>query len=225
MRANPVSFDDHYTQPRMFYVSLSPVEQQHLTEAFTFELSKCTVPAIRERMLGSLANVDPDLCAIVAAGLGLPAPKPTIEPADVTPSPALSQLPPGPGPIAGRVIGIVAGPGADLAGIGKLRKAIEAAGAIVRVVAPIGGSLRKGARSELIERTFLTTRSIEYVAGGSGGLTDVRLTGLVVNRRRGGRRRRRPRGRGCESRRPRGQGRRAGRSARRRRPRGPARRG
>jgi catalase len=81
------------------------------------------------------------------------------------------------------VIGIVAGPGADLAGIGKLRKAIEAAGAIVRVMAPIGGSLRNGARSELIECTFLTTRSIEYdavvVAGGSGGLADVRLTLLL----------------------------------------------
>ena len=74
VRSSPVSFGDHFTQPAMFYRSLTPLEQAHLVEAFTFELGKCYEQAIKERELQVLANVDADLCAQVAAGLGLPAP-------------------------------------------------------------------------------------------------------------------------------------------------------
>jgi len=181
VRANPVSFDDHYTQATLFWRSMSPVEQAHIVEAFTFELSKVYEKPIRERVLGVLANVDAELCARVAAGLGLPVPDG--DPArGVVPSPALSQVPTESGPIAGRVVGVVAGPGADLAGIGKLRKAVEARGAVLHVVAQIGGELAKGRAKETVERTFLATRSIEYdavvVADGVTG-TDPRLTVLL----------------------------------------------
>jgi catalase len=182
IRANPVSFDDHFSQATLFYASMSPIERVHLIEAFTFELGKVYEQAIRERALEVLANVDAGLCVQVAAGLGLPAP--AGKPADgVQPSPALSQIVTVPGPITGRVIGIVAAPGADLAGIGKVRKALAAQGAFVRVIAPVGGVLKKGAASEIIERTLLTTRSVEYdailVAGGTGGLADIKLSVLL----------------------------------------------
>ena len=72
VRAQPASFDDHFSQATMFYRSLSPIEQNHVVEAFTFELGKVCEQAIKERELQVLANVDTDLCAQVAAGLGLP---------------------------------------------------------------------------------------------------------------------------------------------------------
>ena len=104
-------------------------------------------------------------------------------PTTVKPSAALSQLIVTPGPITGRTVGIVAGPGSDLAGIGKVRAAIEAEGAFVRVIAPVGGTLTKGARTEIVERTLLTTRSTEYdavlIAGGAGALADIKLTVLL----------------------------------------------
>jgi len=65
---------------------------------------------------------------------------PDAGPADVVPSPALSQVYAEPGPIAGRVIGVVATPGADLAGIAALRRALAARGAVLRVVGPSVGS-------------------------------------------------------------------------------------
>lgn len=181
VRAQPLSFDDHFTQPAMFYRSLSPVEQDHLAEAFTFELGKCFEQAIKERELQVLANVDTALCEKVAAGLGLPAPKGN-PPTDVTPSPALSQVYAEPGPIAGRKIGIIADAGSDLASVAKLVKAILAKGAVPLVTAPVGGVLRSGRRSVIVERTFLTARSIEFdavlVAAGTTA-TDVKLTVLL----------------------------------------------
>src|ERR1700678_158786 len=170
VRESPVSFDDHFTQPAMFYRSLTPLEQAHIVEAFTFELGKCYEQAIKERELQVLANVDADLCAQVAAGLGLPAPSGSPAP-DAGLSPALSQVVTEPGPIAGRKIGLIADAGSDLVGIAKLAQALEKAGATALVIAPVGGVLGSGARKQTVDRTLLTTRSVEFdalvVAGGT----------------------------------------------------------
>ena len=182
VRANPVSFDDHFTQAAMFYRSLTPLEQAHIVEAFTFELGKCYEQAIKERELQVLANVDADLCAQVAAGLGLAAPNGS-PPADVILSPALSQVVTEPGPIAGRKIGVIADAGADLAGIGKLRAAAAKLGASVLVIAPAGGVLGRGARQEPVDRTLLTARSVEFdalvIAGGTTSSGDIKLVLLL----------------------------------------------
>src|SRR6202522_3509302 len=182
VRASPASFEDHFTQPAMFYRSLTPLEQAHIVEAFTFELGKCYEQALKERELPVLADVDTRLCEQVAAGLGLPAPAGS-PPEDVTLSPALSQMVTEPGPIAGRKIGVIASVGADLAGIDKLRKAAAKLGASVLVVAPAGGVLSHGARQETVERTLLTARSVEFdavvVAGGTTPSGDIKLVLLL----------------------------------------------
>lgn len=163
VRAAPVSFADHFSQASLFFRSLTPVEQSHVVEAFTFELGKVFEQEIKERELAVLADVDDDLCSQVAAGLGLPAPKGA--PArDVVVSPALSQIIDEPGPIEGRKVGVIADAGADLVGIAKLRRALAKFGAEVLVIAPIGGTLTNGAEDLVVDRTLLTTRSIEFDA-------------------------------------------------------------
>ncbi|BBH68959.1 catalase [Actinoplanes sp. OR16] len=179
IRENPASFADHYSQAALFYHSLTPLEQEHMVEAFTFELGKCYETPIRERMLTVLAKVDAGLTAKVAAGLGLPAPQGE-PPAEVTPSPALAQITDKLWPIAGRIVGVIAGPGADLSGIDALRKALKPQGVVVRVIAPIGGVLDG---KEIVERTFQTARSVEFdavvVADGAGKLVDLQVTVLL----------------------------------------------
>jgi catalase len=182
VRAQPVSFDDHFSQATMFYRSLSPIEQTHVVEAFTFELGKVYEQAIKERELQVLANVDTDLCEQVAAGLGLPAPKG--KPAqDVLISPALVQLLAEPGPIDGRKIGIIADAGSDLAGIAALIKAAEGLGVTALVIAPVGGVLKAGRRKITVDRTLATARSIEFdalvVAGGTTPSHDIKLVVLL----------------------------------------------
>ncbi|MCW2691979.1 MAG: catalase [Mycobacterium sp.] len=181
-RAKPVSFDDHFTQATLFWRSMTPTEQAHIVEAYSFELSKCSVVEIRERMLGHLANIDADLCERVAANLGLPAPSGS--PAtDVTPSRALSMITNVPSPVAGRVVGVVAVPGADLAGVAVLRKALNAEGVILRVIAPTAGEVATGTSTELVERALPATRSVEFdavlLANGTGQLRDEKLTILL----------------------------------------------
>ncbi|RBY79543.1 catalase HPII [Geodermatophilus sp. TF02-6] len=177
VRASQSSFEDHFSQPAMFYASLSEPEKVHLTEAYTFELGKCYEQAVKERALGVLAKIDADLCEKVAAGLGLPAPEP--DPVEhLAPSPALRQVTDETFPVDGRIVGVVAGPDADVAGITALRTALEAESAVVKVIAPAGGTIGSGSGTEIVERTFLTARSVEFdavvVAAGAPKDKDVK---------------------------------------------------
>lgn len=70
-RVRPESFADHYSQASLFFRSQTPIEQQHIADSFTFELSKVMDPAIRERMVANLRNVSEDLASDIAAGLGM----------------------------------------------------------------------------------------------------------------------------------------------------------
>lgn len=155
---------------------MTPVEREHIIAAYTFELGKCYEQAVKERTLQVLANIDPVLCSEVAAGLGLPAPEPTVPLVDVEPSPALSQV----GqtwPVDGRIVGIVAGPDGDLEGVRAVREAVLAADMVPLVIAPAGGKLGSGEEALTVQRTYATARSVEFdallVAGVPGAGADA----------------------------------------------------
>jgi catalase len=144
-RLRPESFADHYSQARQFFVSQNEIEQQHIIDAFVFELSKCDKIAIRTRMVAGLRKVHEDLARSVASGLGLPELPKAISPAreplrDLPPSPALSILANGPESFAGRKIGVLVTDGADAAQLGELRSSAEREHVNVELIAPaVGG--------------------------------------------------------------------------------------
>jgi catalase len=142
LRGKPEKFADHYTQATLFYESQTAVEQAHIAGGFRFELSKLTVPAVRERMLSSLVNVSAELAAEVAAGLGIavPAAMPRVlaQPAkpEVTTSAALSLTAlPGDGGVRSRSVAILVADGVDGASIAIVQAALLAAGAKVHLIA------------------------------------------------------------------------------------------
>ena len=145
VRLRPESFADHYSQARQFFISQTPTEQRHIVMALTFELSKCENPAIRERMVAHLLNIDETLGAAVADKLGIETlPKPAdaaVAPRDDLPaSPALSIIENGPESFAGRKVGVLVSTGADAALLKKLQTAIEKEGAAMEVIAAkVGG--------------------------------------------------------------------------------------
>ena len=141
VRGKPEKFAEHFNQAALFYDSQSPPEQAHIIAAFRFELSKCTVPAIRERVVSMLRNVSGKLAGEVADGLGmsLPAPMPRalakpLKP-EVKKSPTLSLLArPGDGGVRTRKIALLVADGIDGAAVAAVQKALLAAGAVPRLV-------------------------------------------------------------------------------------------
>ncbi|APH73666.1 catalase [Aquibium oceanicum] len=145
VRLRAESFADHYSQARQFFDSQTAPEQKHIAMALTFELSKVETPAIRERMVSHLLNIDEGLAEMVADKLGMKKlPKPAdaaVTPrTDLDPSPALSIIQNGPDSFAGRKVGVLVSPGADAALLKKLQAALQKEGAMMEVVAPrVGG--------------------------------------------------------------------------------------
>lgn len=70
-RLRSPSFAEYYSHPRLFWMSQTPIEQEHIINAFGFELSKVTRPYIRERVVDLLTRIDPDLASGVAHNLGI----------------------------------------------------------------------------------------------------------------------------------------------------------
>ncbi len=135
LRGKPERFADHYTQARLFYRSQTPVERAHIAKAFRFELTRVQTPAIRERMVAGLLNVDEELAAFVAAGLGMPLPAalPRVlenpETPEVTESPALSLMSrPGEVGIRTRRVAILVADG--VGGAAAVRAALVQQGAV-----------------------------------------------------------------------------------------------
>ena len=139
------TFADHYSQARQFYISQTPVEQGHMVDAITFELSKVHKPEIRERAIASLENIDKDFASRIAHNLGMktmPAPMKALKPTrmDLPQSPELSILKNGPKDFKGRKLGIFVSDGADAKLFNALKATFTKEGADVAVIAPtVGG--------------------------------------------------------------------------------------
>ncbi len=159
IRAVARSFDDHFSQARLFYRSMTPVEADHIKAAYSFELSKCYEEAVRERQLQALANIDADLCAAVARSLGMPTPAATIEVEESAPSAALSQLGT-PYPVQGRKVGVVIDETSDTGLAGQVVDAIAEAKMVPFLVGPHGGTMG----DLTVARTYATARSFEIDA-------------------------------------------------------------
>ena len=145
VRARSETFADHYSQARQFYISQTEIEQRHIGNALTFELSKVITPAIRARMVSHLLNIDSGLANAVAKGLRLkemPEPATAAKPTrqDLPPSPKLSIIKNGPKSFAGRKVGALVTDGVDAGVLAALGKALTAEGAMLKLIAPeIGG--------------------------------------------------------------------------------------
>ncbi|UHS57364.1 catalase C [Agrobacterium vaccinii] len=154
-RLRPESFADHYSQARQFYISQTGAEQRHIASALTFELSKVEIPAIRERMVSHLLNIDETLATTVAQKLGMqtmPKPADAAMPTrqDLDPSPALSIVENGPKRFEGRKLGILVTDGVDAGLLSALTDAVTKEKAVFELIAPKVGGV-KASDGSLIE--------------------------------------------------------------------------
>jgi catalase len=183
VRLRSESFADHYSQAAQFYRSQAAVEQKHIADALVFELSKVETPAIRERLVGHLVDIDAGLAEAVATGLGLPK-LPAAAPPAVTPrhdlpaSDALSILKNAPGTFKGRKLGVLATAGADAALLRGLRKAIEKEGATLELIAvSVGGVTLSDGKAVPANHMIAGAPSVLFdavaVIAGEDGIADL----------------------------------------------------
>jgi catalase len=192
VRGKPEKFAEHYAQATLFWNSQTPIEKDHIVRGFRFELTKVQVPAVRERVLSMIANVDDELAQRVADGLGTPLPQPMPKAMDmevdpeVTASPALSLFNlPGDGSIRTRRIALLVANGVEGAALKALHEGLTQLGAVPRYVGPRLGQIETADGDVIdVEVTLETTPSVLYdavvVPGGKAGITVLGNVGQAL---------------------------------------------
>ena len=154
-RLRASSFADHYSQAGLFFRSQTAVEQQHIVDAFMFELSKVETPGHpradgRQPAQRGRGPRRPNR----RSGLGMaklpPASRAAAEPnRSLKPSAKLSILENGPSSFAGRKVGVLVTDGAPAKAVKALAAAVKAEKATLEVIAPTitGVDLDDGSRS------------------------------------------------------------------------------
>lgn len=188
VRERSESFADHFSQATLFFKSQTPTEQGHIIKALRFELGKVETLAIRERMLGLLSQVDGTLAAKVAEGLGMRVPNEPEKPVnrgvgadagqneqqpkpglkqDVDTSPALSMLrnKNNSDTIATRQVAFLCNDGVSNASVSGMKRALEKAGAKVKVIAPHLGEIKTEEGGTIkVDQSYLIAASVLFDA-------------------------------------------------------------
>lgn len=147
-RLRSPSFAEYYSHPRLFWMSQTPVEQEHIINAFGFELSKVTRPYIRERVVDLLTRVDPDLASGVANNLGIELtkeqlsrelPKPVC---GLKKDPSLSLYANPDGNIKGMRVSLLMADGVSLKSVEEICDALHKEGVHPQILSPHMGSVK-----------------------------------------------------------------------------------
>lgn len=167
IRERSESFQEYYAQPRLFWLSQTPVEQQHIIDAFSFELGKVARAYIRQRVVEKLAHIDITLAKKVAFNLGItlssgvlktPAPKPVN---GLQKDPALSLYAMPGGSVKGRVVAVLLGAGVVSNDLLTILKELKKRGVHAKLLAATQGVLQGSDGSQIhIDATFAGAPSI-----------------------------------------------------------------
>ncbi|WP_426509623.1 catalase HPII [Serratia proteamaculans] len=167
IRERSPSFLEHYAHPRLFWLSQTPIEQQHIVDAFSFELGKVARPYIRERVVEHLAHIDTVLAESVGLNLGIALseeqrnilpPKP-VNGIERDPSLSLYALPGG--SVKGRIVAVLVADNALSADVLAIMTGLKKRGVHTKLLAQkMGRVLGSDGSSIPIDSTFAGTPSI-----------------------------------------------------------------
>ena len=162
-RARSKSFDDHFSQARLFWNSMSPPEKQHIINAFSFEVGKVKSQSVRQQVVDMFVRVDKEMATTIAINVGVN--KPIGEQLNVTASsPALSQANTIKLPQTLKV-GVLIGSGFEATEVSNVLKTLTKYGVRYSIIAERIGAIKSKEGTQLIAtETYLTTDSVLFDA-------------------------------------------------------------
>lgn len=175
-RERSASFQDHFSQARLFLNSQSPAERTHLINACRFELAKVERLAIRERVISIFQQIDDELARAVASEIGVtvrvlqksksPVPQLKLKTgSEITTAPSLSLANSPKNSIRTRKIAALVDNGVRADDLDLVTAALVGAGASLEVISIALGQVEsaEGRRVE-VHKTVATSASVFYDA-------------------------------------------------------------
>ncbi|PCF48314.1 catalase [Staphylococcus delphini] len=75
IRKRSASFEDYYSQAKLYLNSLTPAEYEHMAAGFSFEIGMCKSVMVKQNAVNQLNKVDRKLAETVAANVGVDVPE------------------------------------------------------------------------------------------------------------------------------------------------------
>ncbi len=75
IRKRSASFEDYYSQAKLYLNSLTPAEYEHMAAGFSFEIGMCKSVMVKQNAVNQLNKVDRKLAETVAANVGVEVPE------------------------------------------------------------------------------------------------------------------------------------------------------
>ncbi|WP_130859860.1 catalase [Gracilibacillus phocaeensis] len=172
IRGRSKSFDDFFSQPRIFWNSLSPVEKQHMIGGLSYQIGSVKSESVRQQNVDLLVHVDKAMANVVADNLGVKRPSGEQVPVS-TSSPALSQANT-PRYAYTQKVGVLIGDGFDDNEVTTVLQVLQDNGVFMEMVSENLGAVTGANGTELqVDKTFITTSPYLvdslYVVGGRSG--------------------------------------------------------
>lgn len=163
------SFKDYFTQPRIFWNSLTPIEKQHTIDALIYQVGSVKSKSVRQQVVNLLVKVDTELAYIVAENIGVDRPTGTHVPVS-TRYPSLSQANT-PRYAFSQKVGVLIGDGFNGREVTNVLNYLQQHGVFITIVSEMLGTVTgaDGTRIEVDENVLTTSPYLLdslYVVGG-----------------------------------------------------------
>lgn len=170
IRARSDSFKDYFSQPRIFWNSLTPVEKQHTIEALSYQVGSVKSESVRQQVVDMLVNVDKEMATIVADNIGVNRPSGSNVPVS-TSYPSLSQANT-PKYAYTQKVGVLIGDDFNGKEVSNVLHTLKQNGVFVSIISEKLGTVTGDDGTKLkVDKTFLTSSPYLvdslYVVGGS----------------------------------------------------------
>lgn len=170
IRARSDSFKDYFSQPRIFWNSLTPIEKQHTIEGLSYQVGSVKSESVRQQVVDLLVNVDRELAYIVADNIGVV--RPSGDSVTVSTSyPSLSQANT-PKYAYTQKVGVLVGNDFNSQEVINVLNYLKQNGVFIEIVSEKLGTVSGADGTKLkVDKTFLTTSPYLvdslYVVGGN----------------------------------------------------------
>ncbi|MCM3112406.1 catalase [Lederbergia lenta] len=155
------SFNDYFSQARLFWNSLSSAEKQDLIDTFSFHIGSAQSESVKQQNVEMWANVDQEMASIIADNIGVEPPKGNH--VSVTKSsPALSQLNT-PHVAITQKVGVLIGNGFNDEEVEDVMKELKENGVFIEIISEKLGMVTGADGTKMkVDKTFLTTSPVLY---------------------------------------------------------------
>src|SRR5699024_3154654 len=165
------SFYDFFSQPRLFWNSMTPVEKQHIVETFNYHLGYVKSKSVRQQVVDMFANVDKEMATVIAKNIGVnPPTKGNVPVTESSPSLSMANTP---HYAYTQKVGILIGDGFNGEEVKSVINTLKEYGVFMDVISEKLGTVTGDDGTEIkVDKGFVSTYPVMYdslyVVGGRG---------------------------------------------------------